>query len=128
MKDNEGNAVTATVTDENNNGTPLYVTSNATAFSVTPTYLNTGYGVRSIKVILSDGLLSTTYNFAVNITNSAPYYMSISGNKLADISINNNQTANITLPDIGDDLVPISVTQTLSPSLPWISIVQNANS
>jgi hypothetical protein len=114
--------VTVTASDETNTGTPLYVPFNTSSFTINPT-LYSAYGLHSINLILSDGLLSTAYNFSVNITNSAPYYKNISNNKLPDITINNNQSANITLPDILDDLVPLNVTQSVSPSLPWVSIV-----
>jgi hypothetical protein len=82
--DLESNPMVVSVQDETASGTPPYIVITSSSITIKAANVNTP-GSHLVKVVLSDGLMNSTYSLGISFGSSAPFFTG----PLTDLSVVN---------------------------------------
>ncbi|TNV87953.1 hypothetical protein FGO68_gene456 [Halteria grandinella] len=121
-KDDEGHPITTIVREKTKTTLPSFITFTASDISMIPSAF-TDVGFYTIEINLSDGMpLNKTYYFTVNVTNTAPTFVT---SPLSNQALPINSTLSYSIPaqtDVeGNSVIITSMMSNYSPLLSFIT-------
>ena len=119
--DSQGNTITLSTVELGKTSLPTFVSFNSATrtYFISPSSVSQ-IGTYSIQVTLSDSVLTSSYQFSIAVTNTAP---TIGSQTAVDQIVSINQIVQYTLPSPYDaDSDPITTSFSVTPSASFVSL------